>query len=160
MVVAAFLVKNKANWVRFFEKIFLVTNISPKIVFGMSLLTLSGADVDFLGRELRWKTYTTEEAFSTTRRIELVGKKEFAATALDLEYETYIVHVRSVSLNALPSSSTLDVYPSRRPQIFSLIAKKTSTKVPPSIWTLQTFFFWTWCSSSPSTPRSTIMLSN
>ena len=29
----------------------------------------------------------------TTRRVELVGKKEFAAAELDPEHETYVVHV-------------------------------------------------------------------
>ena len=52
MVVAAFLVVDKGNQVRFFEKTFLVAKVSPEVVLGMSFLTLSGADVDFLGREL------------------------------------------------------------------------------------------------------------
>ena len=134
MVVAAFSVEDKANRVRFFEETFLVANVSPEVVLGMSFLTLSGADVDFLGRELRWKTYTTKEAPLTTRRIELVGKKKFAAAALDPEHETYVVHVGSVSSDASPSSSAsqleLDVHPSRRPQISGLIAEKASTKVP------------------------------
>ena len=55
MIVAAFSMKNKANQVRFFEKTFLVANVSPEVVFKMLFLTLSGADVDFfdfLGREL------------------------------------------------------------------------------------------------------------
>ena len=73
----------------------------------MSFLTLSGADVDFLDRELRWRTYTTQAALPTTRRIELVGKKEFAAAALDPKHETYAVHVGSVSSVALPSFSPL-----------------------------------------------------
>ena len=29
-----------------------MANVSPEIVFGMTFLTLSGADVDFLGWEL------------------------------------------------------------------------------------------------------------
>ena len=53
IVVAAFSVKDKANRVRFFEKTFLVANVSPEVVFGMLFLTLSGTDVDFSGRELR-----------------------------------------------------------------------------------------------------------
>ena len=53
MVVAAFSVKDKANRVKFFEKTFLVANVSPEVVLGMPFLTLSGADVDFLRRELR-----------------------------------------------------------------------------------------------------------
>ena len=114
MVVAAFLVEDKANQIRFFEEIFLVANVSPKVVFRMSFLTLRGADIDFLGRELRWRTYSTKKAFPTTRRIKLVGKKEFAAAALDLEYETYVIHVGSVNSDALPSSFPLklNVHPS------------------------------------------------
>ena len=53
MVVAAFSVEDKANRVRFFEETFLVANVSPEVVLGMPFLTLSGADVDFLDRELR-----------------------------------------------------------------------------------------------------------
>ena len=52
MVVAAFSVEDKANQVRFFEETFLVANVSPEVVLGMPFLTLSGADVDFPGREL------------------------------------------------------------------------------------------------------------
>ena len=105
IVVTAFSVTDKANRVRFFEKTFLMANISLKVVFGMSFLTLSGANINFFGQELRWRTYTTKKAFLTTRCIELVSKKEFAAAMLDSEYETYVVYVGSVSSNALPSSS-------------------------------------------------------
>ena len=117
MVVTAFSVMDKANQVKFFEEICLVANVSLEVVLGMPLLTLSGLDVNFLGRKLRWRTYTTKKALLTTRRINLVGKKEFAATVLDLEYETYIVYVGSSSSNALPSSFLLkfNVYPFCKP---------------------------------------------
>ena len=128
MVVATFLVEDKANQIRFFEETFLVANVSPEVVFEMPFLTLSGADIEFLGRELRWRTYSTEEALPTTRCVELVGKKEFAAAALDPEHKTYVVYVGSVSFDALPSSS-LDIYPSRKPQVSDLIAEKAPTKV-------------------------------
>ena len=55
------------------------------------------------------EVYTTEEALPTTRRVELVGKKEFAAAELDPKYETYVVHVGSVSSVASLSFSPLDV---------------------------------------------------
>ena len=48
MLVAAFSVIDKANWVRFFEKTFLVANVRPKVVFGMPFFTLSSVDIDFL----------------------------------------------------------------------------------------------------------------
>ena len=130
MIVAAFSVTDKANRVRFFEETFLVANVSPEVVLGMPFLTLSGADVDFLDRELRWRSYTTQEALPTTRCIKLVGKKEFSAAALDPEHETYVVYVGLVSSVASPSSSPLDVHPSRRPQIAGLIAEEAPIKVP------------------------------
>ena len=68
-------------------------------------------------------------ALPTTRRVELVGKKKFAAAALDPESETFIVHVASLSSNALPNFSPFDIYPSCRPQISGLIAEKAPTKV-------------------------------
>ena len=158
MVVAAFSVEDKANRVRFFEETFLVANISPEVVLGMPFLTLSGADVDFLGRELRWRTYSTEEALPTTRHVKPVGKKKFAAAALDSEYETYVVHVGSVRSDTSSSSSPieLDVHPSRRPQISGLIAKEAPTKIPAEYSDFAAYFLRTWRPSSPNTPESTI----
>ena len=52
MVVVAFLMKDKANRVRFFKETFLVANVSPEVVFVMPFLILSGADVDFSDGEL------------------------------------------------------------------------------------------------------------
>ena len=52
MVVVAFSVTDQADRIRFFEETFLIANVSPDIVFGIPFLTLSGADVDFLKREL------------------------------------------------------------------------------------------------------------
>ena len=53
IIVAAFLVIDKANQVRFFEEPFLVTNVSLKVVFKMPFLTLSGINIDFLDQKLR-----------------------------------------------------------------------------------------------------------
>ena len=124
MVVATFLMTNKANQVRFFKKIFLVANIGLEAVFRMFFLTLSDADIDFLDQKFWWRTYTTKEAFPTIRRVKLVGKKKFAAAALDPEYKTFKVHVTSFS------SIPLNFHHSRRPQISGLITKKASTKIP------------------------------
>ena len=49
IVVAAFFVTNKANQVRFFKETFLMANVSPEIVLGIFFLTLSSANVNFLG---------------------------------------------------------------------------------------------------------------
>ena len=128
MIVAAFSVVDKTNRVRFFEKTFLVANVSPEVVFKMLFLILSNADINFSGRDLRWRTNTTEKALPTTRRVKLVGKKEFAAAALDLKHETYVVHV--ASLSSTPLIASLNVHPFQRPQISGLIAKEAPIKVP------------------------------
>ena len=63
----------------------------------------------------------------TTKRVELVGKKEFVAAALDPEHKTYVVYIASLSSTPL---AFFNVHPSREPQISGLIAEKAPTKVP------------------------------
>ena len=115
IVVAAFLVTNKANQIRFFKEIFLMANVSLEVVFGILFFTLNSADVDFLDWKLWWRTYTTKKALPTIRRVKLVDKKEFAAATLEPEHETYVVHVGLVSFIilsssiALPNSSPLEL---------------------------------------------------
>ena len=121
MVMAAFSITDKANWVRFFKETFLVVNVSPEVVLGMLFLTLSGANVDFLDRNLWWRTYTTKEALLTTRRVELVRKIEFVAAALNPEHETFVIHVASLSL-------VLEIHPDREAQITYLLTEKV--KIP------------------------------
>ena len=128
MVVIAFLVIDRANQVRFFEKTFLVANVSLEVVLGMPFFILSSADIDFSVQELRWRTYTTKEVSPTTRHVKLVGKQEFVAAALYPEYKTYVVYV--ASLSSTPLVTPLDVHPFQRPRISGLIAKETLTKVP------------------------------
>ena len=52
MVLVAFSVTDKADRVKFFEKTFLVANISPDVLLGIFFFILSGIDIDFLKREL------------------------------------------------------------------------------------------------------------
>ena len=129
MVVAAFSMKDKANRVRFFQEIFLVANVSPEVFLGMLFFTLSSADIDFSGQQLQWRTYTTGKTLPTIRHVKLVDKKEFAAAAFDPEHKTYVIHVRPVSSDALPSSSPLNIHFFRKSQISGLIVKEAPIKV-------------------------------
>ena len=127
MMVAVFSVTDQADRVRFFEEIFLVANVSPDVVLGMPFLTLSGADVNFPKRELRWRSYTIEEAVPTTKQVELVEKKEFAAASLDPGYEIFVVHI--ASLESLSSTQKGDVHPFRGVQIAGIkVTAKLVTK--------------------------------
>ena len=58
-----------------------------------------------------------------------MGKKEFAAAALDSEYEIFVLHIMPLSSVILFSSSLLNVYPVHRSWIADLTAKKALTKV-------------------------------
>ena len=134
MVVIAFLVMDKANSVKFFEKTFLIANVGLEVVYGMSFLTLSNADVDFLDWELWWRTYITKEALLTIKCVKLVRKKEFAVAALDLEYKTFIVHIASLSstplvifLVSIPID--VDVHLFCRSQVSGLTIKEAFIKV-------------------------------
>lgn len=47
MVIAAFLVTDKPNQRKFFEKTFLMANISPNIIFRMFFFILNNANANF-----------------------------------------------------------------------------------------------------------------
>ena len=52
IVVAAFIIMDEANQVKFFKETFLMTNISPEVVLEMLFFTLNNANVDFLDWKL------------------------------------------------------------------------------------------------------------
>ncbi len=87
----------------------------------------SNADIDFQARDLQWRSYTTEEVLPTTRRVELIGKKEFAAAALDLNHHAFVVHVAALNIS---SDSGAEVHPLRRVQRAHLKADEAPTEVP------------------------------
>ena len=127
IVVTAFLVTNQADRVEFFEETFLVANVSPDMVFGIPFLTLSGADVNFSKKKLQWRSYTIEEALPTTKRVELIGKNEFAAAALDPGYETFVIHI--AFLKSLSNIQKDNIHPSSRAQIAALVANKAHISI-------------------------------
>ena len=85
----------------------------------MPFLTLSNADIQFAEKELTWRFYTAKKALPTTRRVELIDKKEFAKVALDENIEAFVVHVSSLSLG-----SKMTIHPAWKAQIASLLAKE------------------------------------
>lgn len=48
MILASFQVKNKLKTARFFQKIFLVTNINIIVILNMFFLALNNADILFI----------------------------------------------------------------------------------------------------------------
>ncbi len=100
MVVTNFSVSDKDGRERFFKESFLLADVRWDIVLGMPFLTMSNTDINFQARDLQWRSYTTGEVFPTTRQVELIGKKEFVAAALDPEHEALVVHVAALGVDS------------------------------------------------------------
>ena len=99
MVVSTFFLSDKDGQERFFEESFLLADIKTDTVLGMLFLTMSNADVDFQAQNLQWRSYTTRDVLPTTKQVELIGKKELAIVALDLEHKAFVVHIAALSVD-------------------------------------------------------------
>ena len=66
------------------------------MIFEMLFLTLSSANIDFWKKKLWLRSYIIEETFSITKQVELIEKKKFAAIAIDLGHEIFIVYIASL----------------------------------------------------------------
>ncbi len=60
-----------------------------------------------------------------TRQVKLIGKKEFAAAALEPEYKVFVVHIAVLSINLGD-----EVHPSKKAQIAHLKVDKALSKLP------------------------------
>ena len=69
-----------------------------EVVLGIPFLTLSNTDIQFPEKQLIWRSYSTAEALFTTKRVELINKKEFVKAALDKKSETFVVHVLTLQV--------------------------------------------------------------
>ena len=127
MVIAGVQVEDKLDRARFFQKSFILAETSMQVVLGIPFLNFSNADIQFAGKELIWRSYTTGEALPTTKRVELIEQKEFAKAALDKKSETFVMHVATLEA----PFAGMAINPLQAAQILALIQKKAPTKVPP-----------------------------
>ena len=67
MVLVDFKVEDKLGKTQFFQEIFLIANITLKVIFGMLFLTLSNANVQFVEKEFTWRFYSITETLPTTK---------------------------------------------------------------------------------------------
>ena len=134
MVLASFQVEDKLERARFFQESFLLIDTSVKVMLGMPFLTFSNANIQFAEKELTWKSYTAAETLPTTKRVKLIDKKEFAKAALDVESETFVVHVSALkaplSQMTIYSSRAAQIIGSNPVQVAALKQNKAPTKVP------------------------------
>ena len=78
-------------------------------------------------KELTWRSYTAGKALPTTKRIELINKKEFAKATLDKESETFVIHI--AILEASPVLPDMTMHHSRAAQIAALKQDEALSKV-------------------------------
>ena len=123
MVIADFQVEDKASRPRFFQETFLVADTKFEVILGMPFLKISNADVSFGEETLTWRTYTINKALSITKRVQIVDPKEFVIAALDVDSETFVVHV------AIREQEEIPVHSKRQAQVGALLFDKAPTKV-------------------------------
>ncbi len=109
MVVSTFSVSDKDGRERFFKENFLLADVKLDVVLRILFLTISNVDVDIQARDLQWRFYITRDVLLTTRQVELIGKKKFAAASLDSEHKVFIVYIATLNLD-----SDNKVHPSKR----------------------------------------------
>ena len=97
IVIADCLVKNKLRRVRFFQKTFLLANIGLEVVLGMLFVTFSRVDIWFTEQKFVWRTDMTAKALPTTKRVEIINKKKFAAASLNADDEIFVVHIATLA---------------------------------------------------------------
>lgn len=125
IVIAAFSVDNRAKKICFFEKTFLLDNISMNVALGMFFFILSNADVYFTNWRLYWRFYTVTKALQTTHCVEFINQKEFAIAALGENDKVFVVHMVSLAIG-----SKISIHPSWAAQLTSLIADEAPVAVP------------------------------
>lgn len=111
MVVFILFVLDKDSIERFFKESFKLVDVQPNIVLGMLFLTMSNIDINFQMQDLQSRSYITGDIFLITRRVELIGKKEFAIAALGPRYETFVIYVATLNIS---TNSSDKVHPFRR----------------------------------------------
>ena len=94
-IITAFKVLDKLSCSWFFQKTFLLTDISIKVVLGMVFLIVSNADIQLAEKELTWKIYIPKKALPITCRVQFLRQKKFAKTVVDENIEVFVVHISS-----------------------------------------------------------------
>ena len=100
-----------------------MADTSMEVVMGLPFLALSKVEMDFAKRELTWKAYTIAEALPTTKRVQIIGSKEFAKAVLDPDQEAFVIHVATFF-------SLMEVHLDREVQVAALTADEAPAAIP------------------------------
>ena len=95
-----------------------------EVILGMRFLKISNADMSFGEKIFTWKTYITNKALSTTKQVQIVNPKEFVIAALDVDSETFVVHV------AIREQEKMPIHFKKQAQVGALLFNKAPIEVP------------------------------
>lgn len=102
MILAGFLFQDSIGRIWFFKETFLLADTSIKVVLKMLLLFFSNINIKFAKlKKLTWRLYTTAETLSITCQVKLIDKREFVKTALDKNFETFVVHIAAQKITTI-----------------------------------------------------------
>lgn len=137
MIFAIFSIQDEENWDWFFEEIFLLAYTSIEVVLGMSFLSPSNANFNFVEKSfgrLTWRSYSIAEALLTPCWVQLINKREFIKVVQDKSPKTFVIHMATLEAEAL-------IYLLRAVQIAALQWDKAPTKVLPKYKDYADIFF-------------------
>ena len=92
--------KDKERMSCFFEKTFLLADISMDITLCMPFPSLSNIEINFVDCHIDQKLYVIIKVFLTTMQVKLIGKKKFAAVVLDPEDKAFVVYITFINLDS------------------------------------------------------------
>ena len=80
----------------------MLANTNIEMILRMLYLSLSNAEVEFAKRsgKFTWRSYDIAEALSTTHRVEIIHKKQFAKSALNEHCEIFVMHITTLKIPA------------------------------------------------------------
>ena len=124
MVIIDFQVEDKASRPRFFQEIFLVADTKFEVILGMFFLKISNANMSFDEEILMWRTFTTIEVLPTTEQVQIVNPKKFVTATLDVDSETFVVHM------VIKEQKEMPVYFEKQAQVGALLFDEAPTEIP------------------------------
>ena len=69
-----------------------------EVVLGMFFLTFNNVDIQFVEKELTWRTYTTKDTLPTTCQVKYISQKKFVKAVIDENIKAFVIHISSLGL--------------------------------------------------------------
>ena len=70
-----------------------MANTKFDVILKMPFLKLSDADMSFGEKTLTWRSYITSKALPTTKRVQIIEKKDFIIAAFDFNSKGFVIYV-------------------------------------------------------------------